>query len=321
MKNSQRLICQVINLLDSRNAQGSAEFKQLGCSMLALPMMSPSPTNGPMASASKRSKGTVTPASPERRESHQHIAHLATSYTQYTASQQRPKEKISKDQRRVASSLTDSLAQQTIRRSSDKSLRPLAPSLPSHTPSRTSLSTPAMGVTSATTFAPKHSQSPAINVARTNLDYFSFSDAPDTSNNPPRKPAVDDSQWQSMLNTLESDTIDKSSSNSVYGWPPMETLLSPTTVEDSSGVVQSASPKPDEWAPELWFNDETAHIPQSVLSLSDESLTSGEEFSSVEYGSTRSDSGFRTISIPQLPGAYTPEEFGDVDTFHQDIGV
>lgn len=322
MKDSQRLICQVITLLDTRNAPGSAEFNQLGCSMLALPMMSPPPiAKGQASSASKRSKCAITPATTDRHDSHQHIAQLAASYSHYTASHPGPKEKVPRGSRKSASSITESLGQQTIPRPSDKSLRLLAPSLPSHCPSHTSLSTPAIEVTRHTTLKPKHSQSLATNVARTNLDYFSFSEAPGSSNKSSRKPAVDDAQWQSMLEIFESESIDKSSSNSVYEWLPMETLLSPTTVEDSSGVVRSVSPRPDDWSPGLWFDDETANIPHSVLSFSDESLTSGEEFSSVEYGSTRSDSGFRTISIAQPHGAFTPKKTGDVDNLQQEVGV
>lgn len=84
----------------------------------------------------------------------------------------------------------------------------------------------------------------------------------------------------------------------------MDSLLSPSSIEPQVPLncdLETA------WSPDVWnFNGEP---PQSVLSFSDESLTSGEEFSSVEFGSARSDSAFRAMNLSEM----TPEGFSPLE--------
>lgn len=142
-----------------------------------------------------------------------------------------------------------------------------------------------------------------------------------------RDPAnKDNSNWETALSNFANDTQDNSSAESIYEWPPIDTMLSPTSLEQPQppNNTTTKSGCDGTWSPELWtFEDSQSHIPQSVLSFSDESLTSGEEFSSIEYGSSRSDSGFRTISIPQLDPdqGFSPGAFGDVEAFNRTVGT
>lgn len=334
LKDSQRLVCQVIGLLDKRNAPGAIDFKHLGCAMLSLPLMSPPPSiNKPFATGAKRSKGGVGEEAAEGHSNHRHIAQLAASYSRYSLTPPQAKPMVSKDMRKGIQRLHSMLPEQSPRGSSDKALRPLAPSIIGQSSQRHSApDTPAIEVTRPTSSKVKQSRSPKANGARPNLDYFSFSDGVISASVPipahvaspsaPRRHISKENSWESMLSTFDTNPHTRSSSTSIYDWPPMERMLSPTTLESTSRPDHSPKNHTDhEWAQELWsLNEEPYHIPQSVLSFSDESLTSGEEFSSVERSS--SDSDFRTISIPHLNTAdavFTPEDFDDVDGFHTEL--
>lgn len=319
MKDSQRLVCTVIQLLDARRAPGCDAFKQLGCSMLSIPSMSrPSSAGSNTDERPKKSK-SKSDSSPEQGGRHKQLAALTARYSM-ASGEKAEKPKKPKESRKSMPAVPSMMPTQPM---GEKTLRPLAPSLPSNSPvGPSSVTTPAIEVTRP---SPSKRQSTTaareIQAPRTNLDYFSFSDGLPTDSprsEHRRSTNLDPNAWETLLTQFD-DSEKHSSSNSIYEWPPMDAMISPTSLEPPR-TLSDVTPKfshDNTWEPEMWnFTDGQSHIPQSVLSFSDESLTSGEEFSSVEYGSSRSGSGFRTISIPH----FTPEQgfspdAGEADAF------
>ena len=96
-----------------------------------------------------------------------------------------------------------------------------------------------------------------------NLDYLDFSNEPATFNE------QDQRNREQMDNTAAR-----------MQEPIGKTFSSPDVFSYISNLPPTS--KPDEWSPELWAMSTEAHgfQPQSALSLSDESLTSGEDLSS-----------------------------------------
>lgn len=316
MQDSQRLVCTVIQLLEARNSPGCDAFKQLGCSLLSIPSMSrPSSAGSNTGESPKKSKNKNTATSAEEGGRHKQLAALTARYS--LASGEKPKKP--KESRKSMPAVPSMMPTQPM---GEKTLRPLAPSLPSNSPTGpSSVTTPAIEVTRPSPM--KRQSTTAVREmqgSRTNLDYFSFSD--NMSSGPPksdrhRTTNLDPNSWETLLTHFD-DSQKQSSSNSIYEWPPMDAMISPTSLEPSRSL-SDMNPKfshDTTWEPEMWnFTDGHPHIPQSVLSFSDESLTSGEEFSSVEYGSTRSDSGYRTISIPHFTQeqGFSPATLGEVE--------
>ena len=146
--------------------------------------------------------------------------------------------------------------------------------------------------------------------AHRNIDFLAFNtDALATHSLGPTaiKSEVSNSDWERLLGSLDGGQTNIY--DNIYGGQPAEALLdippSATTATDSSGVSWS----PDAWD---WNSYGTAAPPQSVLSFSDESLTSGEEFSGNpwESGTPGSDRMYAGIMIPDMS---TPTGLGGLD--------
>lgn len=109
------------------------------------------------------------------------------------------------------------------------------------------------------------------------------------------KSEVSTSDWEHLLSSL--DNGQRNIYDTIYGGPPADALLDVAPL--SASADSSAT-----WSPNVWnwssYASE-APPPQSVLSFSDESLTSGEELnnSACDYGSTPgSDRLYPGIMIP-----------------------
>lgn len=150
------------------------------------------------------------------------------------------------------------------------------------------------------------SQSPAVNrtadaasLLAINLDYFPFSEDPivtqynsGTTMLPPRKsPQLSQAQpnWEHSINNLDPNT------------PDMFNTVSPSTFNQS---ISASGPYSD-WTNDIWQMSSfdlapRGHVPQSLLSFSEESLTSAEEliFSapSSHKGSTSTTDGLEISS-------------------------
>lgn len=129
----------------------------------------------------------------------------------------------------------------------------------------------------------KYRQAQATSSSR-NIDYLSFSAntlpnySPTTgvkNENPP-------SDWERFLSSIDNGQANIY--DSIYGGPPVDSLLGIAqhpTITNASATLSPSTFSPNGWNWESY--SEQAPPPQSVLSFSDESLTSGEEFGSNPY--------------------------------------
>jgi hypothetical protein len=143
-----------------------------------------------------------------------------------------------------------------------------------------------------------------------NIDYLSFANDPLASYtlaaNPGVKSEVSSSDWERLLSSLDNGQTNIY--DTIYGGPPADALLDMTPL--SANVDGNVTWSPNAWN---WSACSEQAPPQSVLSFTDESLTSGEEFSnnSCEYGSTPgSDRLYAGIMIPDMS---TPNGLGGLD--------
>ena len=152
-----------------------------------------------------------------------------------------------------------------------------------------------------------------------NLDYLPIGEEDDTTpqNTMPAKPQLNESAWEQLLTNIDSGH--SSIYNGVYGGTSPDDIglqryhTAPTVVTG------------DDWAQEAWpagAIDLTtkAPVPQSVLSFSEDSVTSGEDLLFSVCGSNNGSTGhesmineqsFKGIAIPNLGEDF---DFDDFDT-------
>ena len=88
-------------------------------------------------------------------------------------------------------------------------------------------------------------------------------------------------------------------------------------------LTSVASHGDDFWSPDLFPRGAESTLqpvqpPQSLLSFSEDSLTSGEEFSSVDHGSDNEI--FRTTTMPNFtPEAFITDDVGDFNSLAPSI--
>jgi hypothetical protein len=292
IKDSNRLTCVVMDMLDRGTASGAQEFRRVGYSMVAVPRVDRMPT--PILSR-HNSEGTMGAPMDRFRATQKSLKAIAARFSP-SAMKASPQE--SKEPRRAT-------------------LPTISPSMSAHgNPSSTSLSSirsePA-NARSEPTFSPLshrsslsvHTKRRASNILRQNpnIDYLSFGPDPLASyalHHPPATSGgkeVSPSDWERLLSSLDNGQTNIY--DNIYGGPAADALLDCTPL--SAGAETNLT-----WPSNTWnWNsyNEQAPPPQSVLSFSDESLTSGEEFahSAAEYGSTPgSERVYQGIIIPDL---------------------
>jgi len=139
-----------------------------------------------------------------------------------------------------------------------------------------------------------------------NLDYLSFvqdplSTYPFSTTTPGGKVEVSPTDWERLLSSLDNGQTNIY--DTIYGGPPIDGLLDVPPL--SAGAEAHLA-----WAPGLWgLSDMGAQQPpRSVLSFSDESLTSGEEFGNCDFNTNASgkEHMFHGIVIPEsgVPDRY-----------------
>jgi hypothetical protein len=150
-----------------------------------------------------------------------------------------------------------------------------------------------------------------------NLDYLPIGEEDERSSQStmPTKPQLNESAWEKLLTNIDSGH--SSIYNGVYGG------ASPDDVTLHRYHTAPTLNTGDDWAQEVWPTstiDLTTKgpVPQSVLSFSEESLTSGEDLvfsgSGSNNGSTAHESmcnekSFRGIAIPNLGEDFDFDEF------------
>ncbi|KAF2686677.1 hypothetical protein K458DRAFT_441454 [Lentithecium fluviatile CBS 122367] len=289
IKDCNRLTCVVMDMLDSGSAAGAQEYRRIGCSMLAVPR----PEQMPTPTLSRHNSEGLMGAPMDR----------------FRATQ--------KSLKAIAARFSPSATKATLQDCKEPrraTLPAISPSMGSHAnPSSTSLSSirsePANARSEPTLSPLSHRSSLSVHTKRRpsaimrqnpNIDYLSFGPDPLHSYGP-GKQEVSPSDWERLLSSLDNGQTNIY--DTIYGGPPADALI------DCPPLSAGAEPNLT-WSPNMWnwnsYNDQ-APPPQSVLSFSDESLTSGEEFahSAAEYGSTPgSERVYQGIIIPDLSGSH-----------------
>lgn len=353
IKDSQRLVCSVIEMLERSSAPGAQEFRRIGCSLISV-KRPPSATVRPSLSPHNSEGGVIAERS---------ATDIAINRIQPITSNAEPSLKGgSTNESRRATAPTISLSGLGFRQnnhsqislSSDQSLHPR--SEPSLSPSRHRHSVP-------NSIGPKRLPVtvPPL-TATTNLDYLSFDSAPvsnrkSSRSNMEKYPHQDPlvklaasppSDWEKLLGSIDNGQTNIY--DNIYGGPPVEGLLtrpysshnhaSSYSLPSSAIAGLSATSLPastsaacdylgfdskhSTWTPEIWQYASSlsgAPLPttQSVLSFSDESLTSGEEFSSEGSGSAdrsyafNAVEAFKGIMMPCLSPQGSGVEGGEED--------
>lgn len=296
IKDSNRLVCSVMDMLEHGNAAGYVDFRRIGCSMVAVPRAEPMSappqhrhnSDGLMGAPSdtfratqKTLKAIAARFSPAAVKAACHEAQEPRRATLPTI----PPSGMGLHNNPSSTSLSSIRSEPPIARS-EPNLSPL-----SH---RASFSMPN-----------KRRPSQASNQHR-NIDYLSFANDPLASyaftHNAGIKTEVSNSDWERLLSSLDNGQTNIY--DTIYGGPPADALLDMAPL--SAGPESNVSWSPNAWN---WSNYTDQAPPQSVLSFSDESLTSGEEYSSnhgCDYGSTPGhDRVYAGIMIPDMSASTT----------------
>ncbi|KAJ4376278.1 DNA-binding transcription factor cat8 [Neocucurbitaria cava] len=290
IKDSNRLVCSVMDMLERGNAAGFTEFRRVGCSMVAVPRLEQMPAPSVSRHNSDGNMGAPMDTFRATQKSLKAIA-ARFSPSALKATRQDPQEPRRATLPTISPNMGVHANPSSTSLSSIRSEPPVARSEPTLSPlsHRASFSMPN-----------KRRPSQSTNQHR-NIDYLSFANDPLASYalQVPQgvKGEVSTSDWERLLSSLDNGQTNIY--DTIYGGPPADALLDvgPLSAGGDSNVT---------WSPNVWnwgSCNEQAPPPQSVLSFSDESLTSGEEFSSgtCEYGSTPgSDRLYTGIMIPDM---------------------
>jgi len=298
IKDSNRLVCSVMDMLERGNAAGYAEFRRVGCGIVAVPQVEQMPA--PPLSR-HNSEGHMGAPLDTFRATQKSLKALAA---RFSPSMMKNARQDQEPRRATLPALSPSVGAHAnpslTSLSSIRSEPPVARSEPTLSPlsHRASFSMPNKRRPSQPT--PQHQQQQQQQQQQRNIDYLSFANDPLASyalqNNQGIKTEVSTSDWERLLSSLDNGQTNIY--DTIYGGPPADALVdvAPQSANtDNSNVT---------WSPNVWnwsaYSSE-APPPQSVLSFSDESLTSGEEFSTgaCDYGSTPgSDRLYPGIMIP-----------------------
>lgn len=291
MKDSNRLICSVMDMLERGNAAGYTEFRRIGCGIVAVPRVEQMPAPSLSRHNSEHNMGAPLDAF---RATQKSLKTLAARFSPGALKANRANA-------------------QEPRRATLPALSPNVGSHPNH--SSTSLSSirsePPTARSEPTLSPLSHRASfsvsnkrrpsqPTSQQQQRNIDYMSFpidalANYTLPNSNQAVKSEVSPSDWERLLSSLDNGQTNIY--DTIYGGPPADALLDVTPL---SATTESNAT----WSPNVWnwssYASE-APPPQSVLSFSDESLTSGEEFNNpaCDYGSTPgSDRLYPGIMIP-----------------------
>jgi hypothetical protein len=292
IKDSNRLVCSVMDMLERGNAAGYAEFRRVGCGIVAVPRVEQMPAPPLSRHNSESNMGAPLDTFRATQKSLKALA------ARFSPSAMKAARLDQEPRRATLPALSPNVGvhanPSSTSLSSIRSEPPVARSEPTLSPlsHRASFSMPNKRRPSQPT--PQQQQQ-----AQRNIDYLSFASDPlagyALQNNQGIKTEVSSSDWERLLSSLDNGQTNIY--DTIYGGQPADALVdvAPQSASTDSNVT---------WSPNVWnwgsYSSE-APPPQSVLSFSDESLTSGEEFSTgaCEYGSTPgSDRLYPGIMIP-----------------------
>jgi hypothetical protein len=301
IKDCNRLTCVVMDMLDSGTAAGAQEYRRVGCSMIAVPRLEHMPPT-PVLSR-HNSEGMMCAPMDRFRATQKSLKAIAARFSPSALKASPPDTKPQEPRRATLPAISPSMGVHTntslTSLSSIRSEPANARSEPNLSPlsHRSSLSV--------------HSKRRASNVIRQNpnIDYLSFGPDPLANYALHQNPAttgagkeVSPQDWERLLSSL--DNGQQNIYDTIYGGPPADALLDCAPLSAGAESTSNLTWSPNMWNWNTYSNQ--APPPQSVLSFSDESLTSGEEFahSAAEYGSTPgSERVYQGIIIPDLSQA------------------
>jgi hypothetical protein len=314
IKDCNRLVCSVMDMLERGSAAGSMEFRYVhhwrlsdladpssrtGCSMITVPQVE------------RMSAPTLS--------RHNSEGHMSAPAETFRATQKSLKALAARFSPGAPKVLRHE--QQDARRAT---LATITPNMGTHAnPSSTSLSSVRSEphtARSEPTMSPMSQHRASFSVAdkrrqtqlpsqHRNIDYLSFASDPlatyAMNHNGGIKSEVSASDWERLLSSLDSGQTNIY--DNIYGGPPAEALL-------DAGPLSTRTDSTTAWSPPAWSwgSSEQAPPPQSVLSFTDESLTSGDDFGNAcDFGSTpSSDKVYASIMIPDMS---TPTGLGALD--------
>ncbi|KAF2740146.1 hypothetical protein EJ04DRAFT_233479 [Polyplosphaeria fusca] len=285
IKDCNRLICAVIEMLEHGSAAGAVEFRRIGCSMMTLSR--PGQVSPPVVSR-HNSEGAMGAPMDTFRATQQSLKAIAARFSPGAIKANRQE---SKEPRR-ATLPTLSPAMGVHGNPSSSSLSSIRSEPP------TARSEPTLSPLTHRSSLSLFSKRRASNALRQNpnIDYLAFGQDP-LANYPfanHGKAEVSPSDWERLLSSLDNGQANIY--DTIYGGPPADALLDcpPLSAGGDTNLT---------WSPSVWnwggYTDQ-APPPQSVLSFSDESLTSGEDYGNcADYGSTP-ERVYQGIMIPDM---------------------
>ena len=294
IRDNQRLVCCVVEILERNLAPGAAPFKKLACSIIAVERFaketSPAGTDhlGTTTNQGRDSEG-ITPAPKATSRSTKKQLQVLASRFSLGANSGSGKTSQALSSRRSTAPAASAASATNLGVYSQRGSQASLCSVQSEPVIKRANSDPR-------TMEPAFVQS----IEQPNLDYLPFSPEEGmrpSSTNAEGKPLSPASDWEHLLGFIENGNgfnCDGNGSN--Y---PSPDLLSP--------YMNTSPPNTtNDWSPDAWgLHDGFGQHPapaQSVFSLSEESLTSGEEFSSCDYPTE-----YRGIMMPNLETEFALE--------------
>lgn len=293
IRDNQRLVCSVIEILERTLAPGAIPFKQLACSIIAI---------------ERCAKGTSTAKTGATETTTNHRSGSDANVSAPRTTSKSTKKQLQALASRFSFGTNSSSGKTPQAPSGRRSTAPAASAtnlgVCSHNGSQASLSSiQSEPVIKGADSDPRMAKSAfAQPVEQPNLDYLPFSNegTRPTSVHDDSKPLAPTSDWEHLLGFIENGNGFNCDGN-VSNYPSPD-LLSPYISNSPPNITNDWSP--DSWGLHDGFGQHPAPA-QSVFSLSEESLTSGEEFSSCDYPTE-----YRGIAMPNLE-----DEFGLESSF------
>ncbi|KAF2278793.1 C6 transcription factor FacB [Westerdykella ornata] len=288
MKECNRLICTVIEMLEHGSAPGASKFRHIGCSLMSMPRGQ----HGPIPALSRHNSESAMAAPIDAfRATQKSLKAIAARLSPNTAKAARPNTK--EPRRATLPNLSPAMgihANASLTSLSSIRSEPPAQSEPTLSP-----------LSHRSSFSVHTNRRPSTNALRQNqnVDFLSFGQDPLTNYGFSAgfvKNEVSPADWERLLGSLDSGQTNIY--DTIYGGTPADALIDCPPL--SAGAETNLTWSPESWG---WSNPVEQATTQSVLSFSDDSLaSSGEEFGScADFASTSSnDRIYQGIMIPDM---------------------
>ncbi|KAF2758316.1 hypothetical protein EJ05DRAFT_485457 [Pseudovirgaria hyperparasitica] len=261
VKDSQKMTLVVVDLLKKAHAPYATSFRRIGYSMLA--SLRPTIKQSPPLSRHNSDSSMGAPSESAFSVTQRHIKALASRFPSISRTTN------NNDARRATLpniGILQNNSSTSINSLNSNLSGPMSRSEPTLSP--------------VNTHTPKQARASTGPRQTPNLDFLSFDNTPIPSSYEPtqlihpQKQEVSTSDWERLLGSLDNGTTNIY--DTIYGGVPAEALVDAPIHENT-------------WTSDLWLNglgnppiehiyQPSPAVAQSVLSLSDESLTSGEEY-------------------------------------------